>query len=103
MVLAGLHSGSAVAHERHTAHSTDFVSHGHSHGSHDGGDQDDDLGESSADFDGDQSHHHCPAAPAPHLPQAEFGGGFGQQMLFAFEVAFLRLGTAAPPLDPPKA
>ncbi len=102
MVLSGLHAGPVAAHESDGTHWSDVASHGHVHGSHDGGGEDD-SNDSPADLDADQGHHHCPSAAAPQLPQAELNSDLGKQILFAAEVSFLRLGAAAPPLDPPKA
>lgn len=103
MVLSGLHAGPVAAHESDGTHWSDVASHGHVHGSHDGGGPDDPSDDPSADLDADQGHHHCPSAAAPQLPQAELNSDLGKQILFAAEVSFLRLGAAAPPLDPPKA
>ena len=100
MVLSGLHAGPAAAHESDGAHWSDAASHVHGSQARDGPD---DPSDPSADLDADQGHHHCPSAPAPQLPQAELSNDPGKQILFASEVSFLRLGAAAPPLDPPKA
>ncbi|WP_324262276.1 hypothetical protein U4960_03885 [Altererythrobacter sp. H2] len=102
MVLSGLHAGPVAAHESDGTHWSDVASHGHGHGEHNGGGGDD-PNDSPADLDADQGHHHCPSAAAPQLPQAELNSHLSKQILFAAEVSFLRLGAAAPPLDPPKA
>lgn len=102
MVLSGLHAGPVAAHESDGTHMSEVASHGHVHGSHDTGGEDD-PNDTPADLDADQGHHHCPSAAAPQLPQAELNSDPGKQILFAAEVSFLRLGAAAPPLDPPKA
>jgi hypothetical protein len=100
LILSGFHAAPVAAHESDGTHWSDAA--GHAHGSHhDGGA--DDPSDSPADLDTDQGHHHCPSAAAPQLPQAELNSGPGKPILFASEVAFLRLGAAAPPLDPPKA
>ena len=101
MVLSGFHAGPVAAHESDGTRWSDVASHGHVHGSQDGGGEDS-PNDSPADLDADQGHQHSASAPAPQLPQAEFGGYFGKQILFASEVAFLRLAAAAPPLDPPR-
>lgn len=102
MVLSGIHAGPVAAHEGKAAHSGDVVSHGHAHDSQKSASMDG-PNDFSGDLDADQGHHHCPSAAAPQLPHAELVGNFGKQILFASEVAFLRLCAAAPPLDPPKA
>ena len=102
MVLSGLHAGPVAAHESDGTHWNDATSHGHVHGSHDDDGQDG-PNDVPADRDAEQGHHHCPSAAAPQLPQAELTGEPGKQILFAEEVSFLRLGAAAPPLDPPRA
>ena len=102
MVLSGLHAGPVAAHDGDSAHWTDAGSYGHALGSHDDISPND-PSDAPADPDADQGHHHCPSAAAPQLPQAELNSDPGKQILFASEVSFLRLGAAAPPLDPPKA
>lgn len=103
MVLSGLHAKPVVAHESNGAHWRDSANHGHMHGSLDGDGLDGLSDDPSADLDADQGHHHCPSAAAPQLPEAELNNEPAKQILFASEVSFLRLGAAAPPLDPPKA